>query len=910
MLGRYVLLGTLGKGGMGTVLEAFDRTLDRRVAVKVLHRDLGERHTTRLMREAQAMAKLSHPNVVQVYEVGEVEGRAFVAMELVRGQTPREWLQQQPRPDWRACVEMFISLGAGLSAAHARGLVHRDFKPRNAIIDEEGRPRLLDFGLARQADTEDDASNTLLPVGARVDTDALDTPLTRTGAVLGTPAYMSPEQIKGHEADARSDQFSFCVSLYEAVYGERPFAGRGMKALLMAMAAGQIRPAPRESRVPTALRTVLLRGLSFEPERRWPSMEALLAALRKLVAPRRRRGLALGVVTGLIAIAGGLAYQAEVSREAARARGAALDRRCSGARAELDGIWDDTRRSQIQAAILGTGSWAAPDTWARVGAHLDAYADAWTDAHTAVCEATTVRGEQSPEVMDRRMGCLNMRKVALRETVKVLARVDAERIDRAMTVVTDLPSLLRCDDVEALRAQLPPPEDPQVAAQVNMAREQLAEARALLAGGDYARSRQRAGQVLEQARQLGYGPLEAEALLVRGEVHSMHDDYAEAEDDLRQAYLLALRYEHRGVELRAVSSLTYVTSSGRAQPEHAEPWVDITRALADRRGIDDEQRAVALREVGGALAQQGRWSEALELYRAALALLEQALGPRRPEVGRMLNRLGDILRKHGHLEQAEQHHRRALDLFEDVLGPRHPSVAYSLRCIGRVLHLRGDSERALNALQRALALDQELLGPEHVSVAGSLHSIGEVLLHKGALDDALVYLQRGLAMRAQAVGPEHPLVGQSQIGLGRAWARRGDETKARQSLERGLEILEGALGPEHPDIAHARVARAELALAGGRIAGAREQAERAVSVCEANGVASMVLAQARFVLARALWTEPSERARAVALAQQAQEAYAGYGPGRRDDRVAIEAWLATHTPRSEAPRGAPRTTTR
>ena len=314
-MGRYVVRGTLGEGGMGTVLEAVDPGLDRRVALKVLHRELDERHTMRLRREAQALAKLSHPNVVQVYEVGEVEGQTFVAMEKIKGLTLREWMRREPRPGWRECVEVYLQVGAGLVAAHEQGLVHRDSKPANAIIDAKGRVRVLDFGLARRTEDADvhESGQVRTPVGAE-DSAVLDATLTRTGAVLGTPAYMPLEQMAGGEADARSDQFSFCVSLYEAIYGERPFEGTTLPALMVAMRHGELRPVPKGTKVPARLRSTLARGLSCKPRERWPSMDALMAELRGLLEVRRRGALpVLGVVGGALGVLGlGLWGQGDV----------------------------------------------------------------------------------------------------------------------------------------------------------------------------------------------------------------------------------------------------------------------------------------------------------------------------------------------------------------------------------------------------------------------------------------------------------------------------------------------------------------------------------------------------------------------------------------------------------------------
>ena len=293
-MGRYVVVDTLGTGAMGTVMRAFDRQLDRPVALKVLHPETDACHTTRLRREAQALAKLSHPNVVQVYEIGEAEGCVFVAMELVKGQTLGEWMSQEPRPDWRACLQMVAQLGDGLAAAHECGLVHRDFKPSNAIIDDKGRPRILDFGLARRADDDElDVSPACSLIeqmrSQELEAVPLAMSLTDTGSVMGTPAYMPPEQLNGAGVDPRSDQFSFCVALYEALYGERPFRGRTLGELTASVIASEFQPAPPDSTVPAAVREAVLRGLAVDPEQRWPSMEALLIRLRELLAAEQRR---------------------------------------------------------------------------------------------------------------------------------------------------------------------------------------------------------------------------------------------------------------------------------------------------------------------------------------------------------------------------------------------------------------------------------------------------------------------------------------------------------------------------------------------------------------------------------------------------------------------------------------------
>ncbi|MBZ5712432.1 serine/threonine-protein kinase [Nannocystis pusilla] len=334
-LGRYRLLERLGAGGMGIVYAAHDARLDRKLALKLLRPTrLGSAEAAaRTLREARALARLSHPNVVHVYEVGELEGREiFVAMEHLAGPTLRAWLDAEPRP-WRAVLEVFRQAGEGLAAAHAQGIVHRDFKPHNAMFGAEGRVRVLDFGLAQVDGAAESGEVDLGQAEAR----DLSRMLTTTGAVLGTPAYMAPEQLAARRGDARTDQFSFCIALYEALYGHRPFAGETLAELTDSISSERVKPPPRSTGVPAWVRTALLRGLRADPELRWPSMTALLAALSGDPARRRRRQLWTGAtMTGAIVLTGGAWWAGEHLRRVDAEARAELDREVVSARAEVD----------------------------------------------------------------------------------------------------------------------------------------------------------------------------------------------------------------------------------------------------------------------------------------------------------------------------------------------------------------------------------------------------------------------------------------------------------------------------------------------------------------------------------------------------------------------------------------------
>ncbi|MDC0720798.1 serine/threonine-protein kinase [Nannocystis bainbridge] len=361
-IGRFALLRRLGAGTMGVVYAAYDPQLDRKVAVKLLKRSDGGETSTRwqdrLLREAQALAKLSHPNVVQIHEVGFHGDEVFVAMEFVTGMTLRTWLSEQRR-SWREVAAVFAQAARGLAAAHAAGLVHRDVKPDNILVGDDGRVRVVDFGLVRFGDEDDEEHTDEVPLARAHAT------RTASGILLGTPAYMSPEQFRGRPADALSDQFSLCVALYEALHGERPFAGETADEVAHAVVRGQL--APRLERpVPAWLQRLVLRGLAHDPGARWPGLDALAAELARDHG-RRRRVVAIATATtaALVAVLAAVLWVSS---------------------------WRD-REAQAQAEALAAGRLRAAedsiDEFLRAGRQADAAAV--LDAFVAVPEHRTTR---------------------------------------------------------------------------------------------------------------------------------------------------------------------------------------------------------------------------------------------------------------------------------------------------------------------------------------------------------------------------------------------------------------------------------------------------------------------------------------------------------------------------------------
>jgi tetratricopeptide (TPR) repeat protein len=951
-LGRFRVLRELGRGGMGLTYLAYDEELDRKVAVKLVRPEVSDAEAhARLRREAQALARLTHPNIVHVYEVGNHQGQLFIAMELVPGQTMAAWLEEAPR-SWREALAVFRQAGEGLRAAHAAGLVHRDFKPSNVMIGDDGRVRVLDFGLAYLGDgmaAAPDAGagagragtipgahtgragmgDTAAPpatAGQGAITGSGGAPLTATGAVMGTPAYMSPEQMAGTAADARSDQFSFCVSLYEALYGDRPHIGATLADLPEERERGPSRDLARASQVPGWLRAVVARGLALEPDRRWPSMDALLAALARDPAHRRRQWLMAGALG-----AGALGLVAAVWLGVTRDGAAAV---CSGARAELAGVWDAGREESLARAMQATGVSYAADTWRRTEGVLDRYADAWVAGYTDACEDTVIRREQPEEIRARRVLCLEGRRQALRSFTELLAQADATAVQKAVQAASGLPRVASCADIQYLSASVAPPEDAGVAARVAALRERLTRAGELLRLGRFADSLALAREVQQAAAQVDYAPIRAEALLRLGEIESEDGKFAEAEASLREAFFLARAADHDEVAYRAAIALVFALGTGLERHADAHEWGRHAHAELER-GAPVEERARLLSALGNVLYGQGEYAQAAEHYRRSVALREQALGREHLDVGRVRNNLGNVLRdlgkyeeaaaelgralavlertlgpghpfvagtlnnlgivaiEQGRYEQAAAYYRRAMAIWEAAVGHDHPDVAHAVGNLGIALQSLGQHEEAVALFHRALAIREKTLGPEHPLIAYSVDSLGTVLRRQGRHEEAAAHYRRALAIREKALGREHPLVAESLVNVGLADEKLGRYDEALAGYGRALAILEKTLGAEHQTVAGPLVELARVQLARRRPAEALAAAERALALrSRAEGVAPEELAETRFVLARALVAAAGDRGRAVALARQARDTYlAGPRAARQEELDAVDAWL-------------------
>jgi tetratricopeptide (TPR) repeat protein len=879
-IGRFPILGRLGQGGMGTVFSAFDAELDRKIAVKVMlpdHAAEGSQGRERTRREAQAMARLSHPNIVAVHEVGEADQQVFIAMEFVRGVSLDVWLAQRSRTT-REVLHVFRQAGRGLAAAHDAGLVHRDFKPSNVMVGDDGQIKILDFGLARATDDVLASSDD----GAVVPGKLGDGSLTRPGTIMGTPAFMAPEQHRGKPATALSDQFSFCVALYTALYGAHPFGATALPAMIAAVCDGSVAPPPKQSAVPAWLRRVVVRGLSRAPEDRFASMAALLDALAADPGARRRRWLFRGA--GAIAVLGaGFGIARLAAHES-----------CPDGRQALQGAWDDARRDRVAEALRGGAAHGA-ETWMRVEATLDGYAAAWATAREDACRAMR-SGAASDLLYERRVACLSRSRSALDALVEVFEHADATVVERAVAAAAGLPALARCDDTEGLLAEVEPPSE-SIAAEVAGLRDRLARARSMEDAGRVVEGIGAANDVLAQAERLAYPPLVAEALLRRGSGELLMGDAGAAADDLGRATWVALEAGDDAVAAEAASRRIFVRSELIGRPADAQIELPWARALADATH-DDALRGLFLHNAAAVMSRAGDPEQARELAEQALAARLRLWSPEHPEIALTLANLGHFERDLGDYTAAIATLREAVRVTEVALGPLHPQRAMIGTVIGTTLLEQGDYAAAGRELASADAIYVEGLGAQAMPRYFVMVAMGDLARRERRWADARRALESALALAQPQVEPNHPMLADARLALAEVVLAAGgsDRGEAEAMGRAAVDKLEAGLGATHPYVASAWLRLGRLLLD----ADAPERAEpllrRALESTRAQpSVSAVDVAWYELWLARSrLAAEP---AAAASEMQACLDALVGALPGgsprlAEATDVVAHAWLA------------------
>ncbi len=921
-VGRYVVLTKVGEGGMGVVYAAYDPELDRKVAIKLLMTSLGgsldeelAEQRTRLLREAQSMAKLTHPNVIAVHDVGEFGDQVFVAMEFVDGGTLTQWLEVR-RP-WRDRLKIFVAAGRGLGAAHKAGLVHRDFKPDNVLIDREDRAAVTDFGLARPAAGKTDSFRS---VSVMERTPVMSAQLTRTGALVGTPAYMAPEQLAGQRSDALADQFSFCVTLYEALYGRRPFEGRVLGELMANVTAGRFLPPPRDSDVPRRIRRAILRGLSVRPDERFPTMEALLVELSHDPARTWRRWSTILFPAAVLGV-GALAYSRADQPG---------DVYCNNVDSMLSEIWDDEKRGALRKAFLGTGKPYAETSWNDTEATLQAYAQQWLSAQRTACEQSAA-GEAPGSVLALRMNCLEARRRELATLVGVLQDVDVSSLERARDATSILREPSSCDDIDALAradASLGSPAERELRDELDALN---TRALALQNTGKHDESARSALEALKLAREHGHAWSEAESLITLAESREFQGRMEEAETLQHEAMSAALRAGNHAVVPRVAVGRVWAGIDPGAVLKDAERWYQHGLAALEREGPMPKRRiqlenglAIAymthnlydLAEqhiqfaldatanapegsilgedmtwgtLGRLYAQQGRFEDAENAFKKSLEITKVRYGAGHPFMASGLENLGAIRGDMGDHEGSREFLTQALELRRITLGDEHPDNAVSLLNLANADRHLGDHAQAQEKLEEAAALVHRTQ-PGTASESDLLVRLAEVKRDRGDLEAAIETNRAAVELVRKLDGPSPFTVAVHVASLGRTLLEAGSAKEARAYLAEALELLSGE-ATDDPFTAQVRLTWAASFTAG--LPAAERASVQAAAQIATQTARPLRNADAFALWARVEWSNDHTRA-AHQHAQASRDILVELGAEGALQLRALDAWVREH----------------
>jgi tetratricopeptide (TPR) repeat protein/predicted Ser/Thr protein kinase len=794
-LDRFVILERLGSGGQGRVYLAYDPKLARRVAIKLVRPDVDADAQEQLLREAQALAQLAHPNIVAVHDVGtfasEGEDVVFIVMEYVEGPTLGQWLAESTRtPD--EVLARFEECGRGLAHAHAHGIVHRDFKPSNAIVAVDGRCRILDFGLARAPASAPNRS------------------AAGSSSTAGTPAYMAPEQHEGGELDARTDQYAFCVALWAALTGERPFVASATRALVEAKRAG---PPPARDR----LLEVCRRGLAWDPAQRFASMDALLHALTRARGARRRRVTALAIGAAAIAIIGGSqAYAAHRSRV------------CAATATPASAMWIDAR-PRVEQALLDTNTVFAADTARWVDARIDAFVAEWSAEREATCVAERIDATLDEVTASRHIACLDTQLRAAEALVGVLADADLRVVTVAIAMAGSLPSPASCRDARATAVfaavDAPAVLDPLDRARWLRRSGRLEASRALV-------DRAAANAIDEPALQSRVALERALASLAEGDPQT-------AESAAREAWIAAEHARADDLAVRAIAVLADAIARGRGDlresldlgevalarvesaelaphdvfaverthahvanlaglydvaTTHAEAAIEAARAMAP----DHPDVAAALVDLGNVQLRAGRYDAGLVTFTEAETITASAFSSRHPDLLAILNGKAGCLRGLGRLKEALAVTDEALALAEATQGRADPLTDMLVGNRGMLLAKLGDPDGAVRDLGDALARKESRLGPDNRDLLGPLIELAQVHADRRDFAEALALLDRA----ARIVETHHKVPDPLSA---KALVLRGEVASALEHRELACASFAAALAAAArlPDIASA-----------------------------------------------------------------------------------------------------------
>ncbi|MBL4686082.1 MAG: serine/threonine protein kinase [Nannocystaceae bacterium] len=821
---------------MGVVFLARDRDLARPVAIKlVAPRERTTDGRQRLLREAKAAAGINHPNVVIVHQGGVWNDQVFIVMEYVDGGTLREWIKSS-RPAWPDILDALRQAAAGLAAAHAAGLVHRDFKPDNVLIGKDGRVRVSDFGLVS-------VSGSVMEATMGETLGSSDVALTQTGALLGTPAYMAPEQFAGASVDARADQFAFGVALFEALYGMRPFEGTTPASQLYAVAQGQI-VEPPPSEVPVAVHRAIVKALAANPDARHASMNAMLRELRWDPKAKRRRATTIAAsVAGVAlvgAIGGGLAVIRPWHNPSAGddALVAAIPD-CEAQGATIAETWNDTRRAELRELFVDAGP-HSEQAFAQLDVTVSEYTARWSTMRVEVCTAAWIDKTQSEEERLLRTFCLKDRRTELDVFLGALRDAQADVRVGVVGALTRLRPLEQCADLGTLRS-LPTRPDAATQKAIEGNQRERAHAMFLLGAGKYVAGLEAAMRALAGARELADPSTLARALVLSANANLELARAGPAERLANEAVEVAAPLREHNVEADAVLVL-FAASYGLGKYAEAKAMLGSVQAAVARAGRPERKALVLFHEANLAYFL-GDSAAAIEKSTAGITMYAE--GGLRSEL--RLARLHIV--RAGAQASAKSYAAAAKDyttarsLLAMSVGEHNSDLGAIALGTAAVFYLQGEQSRALPGYEKAAALYLSV-DQWHPNAMVSLQSIGGIHFTTGNTEEELKALVQALKIGTHVYGEAGPMLYNITQRLGRIAWKQGRWEAAGRHYARGNHIATSDTWPDRFGAVTYDFQQAELAQSQGKFAESLPHIKlglkRSIEIGGRNGAAARI----------------------------------------------------------------------
>jgi eukaryotic-like serine/threonine-protein kinase len=906
---RFRLTGTLGHGGQGVVFRAFDPNLGREVALKLLA-DGSKRKEDQVLREARTLARISHDNVIKIFESGlDEDGRPFIVMELVEGTDLGTWLATAPHR-WHEVVETFVAAGRGLNAAHERGIVHRDFKPRNVLVGHDGSVKVVDFGIAASPDR------------VRPPEDTVASP------VVGTLPYMAPEQLAGQAPDALGDQYSFCVALFEALYSYHPHRNEsGFKADGATTSPSPGRgPYPgAHGRVPKYFKGVVTRGLKRDPKARYAGMKELLDALARGPWWRRTFPRAVMLVAfGASATAVLIGRPPSVPTSCIEYQSAASE-------------WSELRE-QLAQSIEADESSTISRSFGVVDTMLQRHAQRLDDAHAETCSALA-QGPTEATSAYRQLGCLDYSRDSIARITREVSSLEPQQLVSIPDRLGVLQSINDCRlPLQAMERCDPWVDSPGHEDVSSTIETTLADARAAAIGGDYERGLGLVQDAIALASEPALRPQLAQAYVEQGRLAFEGEQLGLAVSALMQARALA---EREGCDRLNAEALTLLSKALVLQRGDsaalADSWSMLALDKLERVGAQGRLlasglgarglvlnlgagaaaaadgfhlQAIGIQEGllpdaqlelsdsllnrGSTLARLSRLDDAIEVLERGIALRTELLGDQHPTLQKLYYQLGLRRMEQGQLDEADRLLTLALSLVETGLGQPSRRQGEIHLALAKLHERRQDLRGALGFAHKAKGAFDQALAPDHLLTSDALETIGQLLIASGEPEQGLTHLER--AQELMGASPQAKPEDRAILGfkLGSAYAHAGRWNDALERYQDARRILQGASLPPGDDaLAYANFYLGEALLQLDRVGEAVAPLEAAIAAWTPVSDKGEMLAFSRWLLGKArCWSGQAAQGRAlVTAALDYFEQAPPLDPGQLDE---MTTWMASH----------------